>query len=66
MGRAKGVAIEMACRYAGLTNRQAGIEYGGISGGAVGYQRRKLAAVLEKNTKARKECQRVVRSLDVA
>ena len=65
VGRAKGVALEMVCRYAGLTNRQAGIEYGGISGAAVGYQRRKLAAVLEKNTKAQKQFRIVVRSLDV-
>jgi REP element-mobilizing transposase RayT len=42
VGEAKSVALELACRYGRLNHRQAGQRYGGISGAAVGQQRRKL------------------------
>lgn len=41
-GAAKRIAIELACRLTGLTQRAIGAHYGGVSSGAVCMARRKL------------------------
>ena len=43
-GEPKTVALELACRAGGLTNREAGRTFGGMTGAAVGTQRRNLLA----------------------
>ena len=41
-GRAKAVAVELACRLTGLSGRTVGLHYGGISASAVSNIRRKV------------------------
>ena len=49
VGRAKSVAVELACRLSGLTQRAAGERYGNISGAAAGYLRRNLRTALAED-----------------
>jgi ketopantoate reductase len=48
-GVAKTVAIEVACRLSGMSQRAVGNHYGGISGAAVTNQRRRLTELRSKD-----------------
>ena len=63
VGEAKSVAIELACSLGGMTNRSVGMEYGGISGAAIGYQRRMLAETLAADTATRKRFNSILKKL---
>ena len=48
-GVAKSVAIEVACRLSGMSQRAVGNHYGGLTGAAVTKQRRRLAEKCSEN-----------------
>ena len=52
-GIAKAVAIELACRLSGLTQREIGIRHGGISSQAVSLARKRAKALALADTLAR-------------
>ncbi len=58
-GEAKSMALEMACAIGGMTQRSAGLYYGGITSAAVGYQRRRLHAMLGADADARSRFERI-------
>ncbi len=46
---AKAVAIELACNLGGLSHREAGLCFGGITGAGVAYQRNQLKAMMKQD-----------------
>lgn len=59
VGPAKSVAVELACRLCGLTQRAAGARYGDMSGAAAGYLRRALRTVLAKDSDLRRRVEQL-------
>lgn len=53
VGRGKAAAIELACRLSGLTQREIGTRYGGISSQAVSVMRRRAKPLLREDDLAR-------------
>jgi hypothetical protein len=64
-GEVKGMALELACTFGGMTQRMAGQYYGGISCAAVGQQRRQLHAKMAQDVALRRKFDQLVVKLNL-
>ena len=65
-GEVKSVGINLACQLTGLSKREIGEAFGGLSGAAVGYQCQKLVRELQKDKNLRARVGRIVHELENA
>jgi putative transposase len=66
VGPAKAVLMELVCRLSGLTQREAGQRYGGITCAAVGHLRRKIRLAMDEDSTLRERVERLERMLTKA
>ena len=62
-GEAKRVAIGLACRLSGKSNREIGVAVGGLSGGAVAAQQKRFGLVLKESKPMQKRVERILDEL---
>ena len=60
----RGMAGRFLVRYAGLTQREAAVEIGGVSGDAIGRQMRKVRGLLDKDRHLRRQVEQVEERID--